>query len=45
MSTPAKAQCVWRDCEWIAWGMAKVENTYRWLSDKNPNPGKSEWTF
>ncbi|KAE8347711.1 hypothetical protein BDV24DRAFT_157186 [Aspergillus arachidicola] len=43
MSAPAKPHNIWRNCEWIAWEMAKPQDDYHWYTEKDPYPDMSEW--
>lgn len=36
---------VWRDTEWIAWGLAKVPRKYNWGPDQTLHPDMSQWTL
>ncbi|KAB8225658.1 hypothetical protein BDV33DRAFT_198569 [Aspergillus novoparasiticus] len=36
---------VWRDTEWIAWGLAKVPRNYNWGPDQTLHPDMSQWTL
>ncbi|OGM44795.1 hypothetical protein ABOM_006212 [Aspergillus bombycis] len=44
-AAPSNQNTVWRDTEWIAWGLAKAPRGYNWGPDKTVHPDMSRWTL